>query len=266
VSHRVAAIDVDPADVGAGLAIGARIWSPPAGVPAVGALVDLHGGMWANGDRTTDAGLDSQLAGHGIVTIALDVPPASSATCIDIMEALRRGCAWALRVVRQLTSVERTGLLGCSSGGHLALLIGMSPPVDECPGPVFDYLVACWPVVDPAARLLYAKRVGRADIVAATGHFFGTVEMLDLLNPQVMLERGEHGLLPPLLLAIAGSDTNIPEELHSRFARDYRGRGGIVTVSRFPDAAHSFAIDAPGSPDALRLVEDIRNYAVEPAG
>jgi acetyl esterase/lipase len=233
----------------------------------VGALVDLHGGMWVNGDRTTDAGLDSQLAGQGIVTIALDVPPPSgSATCIDIVQALRHGCAWAQRVTRELTSVERTGLLGCSSGGHLALLIGMSPPVNESPGPVFDYLVACWPVVDPAARLLYAKRVGRADIVAATTHFFGTVEMLDLLNPQVMLERGEHGALPPLLLAVAGSDTNIPEDLCSRFERDYRGRGGTVTVSRFPGTSHSFAIDAPRSGDARRLVEDIRNYAVEPAG
>ena len=64
--------------------------------------------------------------------------------------------------------VDKVGALGVSSGGHQAMLLAMRPNDPRYAGfkPPYgatdaemslDYVIMCWPVIDPLARYHYAK-------------------------------------------------------------------------------------------------------------
>ena len=78
---------------------------------------------------------------------------------------------------------KRIGMVGSSSGGHLALLAATQPDIDahrgtsilvdgaETPAADVSARVCCvaslWPVSNPLFRLRYAERAVRAELVAA---------------------------------------------------------------------------------------------------
>lgn len=70
----------------------ARLYHP-AGAGPFPALVEVHGGAWASGDRLNNAPLDEALAKSGIVVLAIDfrMPPAHRypASIADINLAAR---------------------------------------------------------------------------------------------------------------------------------------------------------------------------------
>src|SRR5580765_4712214 len=107
----------------------ARVYRPK-GVPAAPllGLVDAHGGAWNRLDRTIGVHHGRGLAAAGVVVASLDFRqgpehkhPAASA---DVAAGVRwmRAHAGSLGV-----DPTRIGLLGQSSGGHLALLVGVRP-------------------------------------------------------------------------------------------------------------------------------------------
>jgi acetyl esterase/lipase len=127
------------------------------------ALVDVHGGAWASGDRLNNALLDEALAKNGIVVLAIDfrMPPAHRypASIADVNFATR----WLKARAAEFGSRrDLVGGLGTSSGGHQLLLSALQPanrdftalPLAEAPheDASLPYLVLCWPISDPLAR------------------------------------------------------------------------------------------------------------------
>ena len=49
----------------------ARVYQPKGAGPFP-TIVDVHGGAWHNGDRTSNAGICAALAAHGVLVAALD--------------------------------------------------------------------------------------------------------------------------------------------------------------------------------------------------
>ena len=91
-------------------------------------VVELHGGAWCRGDRTSDTILNEPLARSGVVVAALDFrqPPAAPypASLQDIHYAIR----WLKGRARDLGSrPDMIGSMGNSSGGHQAMLLAMRP-------------------------------------------------------------------------------------------------------------------------------------------
>src|ERR1051325_2225753 len=92
------------------------------------AVIDVHGGAWASGDRLNNAPLDEALAKNGIVVLAIDfrMPPAHRypASIADIHFAIR----WLKAHAREFGSRrELVSALGTSSGGHQLLLAALKP-------------------------------------------------------------------------------------------------------------------------------------------
>jgi acetyl esterase/lipase len=91
----------------------------PVGAGPFPALVEVHGGAWASGDRNNNAPLDEALAKSGIVVLAIDfrMPPEYRypLSIADINYATR----W-LKVHAGDFGSRRdlVGGLGTSSGGH----------------------------------------------------------------------------------------------------------------------------------------------------
>lgn len=265
------------------LALQARIYRPagrPAQSPAP-VVIDVHGGAWSAGDRDDGALYDRALAAEGFLVVAIDFRqgadfrhPAASA---DVTAAVR----WVRLNADALgADPERIGLIGSSSGGHLAMLAALRPnaeahlgtpltrlgdadgaaPQDQIDASV-DYVVAMWPVSDPQARFRYATRAGIQGLLGGHQAYFGGDElaMLDASIPRIVAS-GEAGMgeaLPPMLVVQPGMDSNIPQEMTFDLLRAYQARDGAIEYAFYPGQPHAFgARDSDASQDMIRLVRD----------
>ena len=266
-----------------GLELLARIYRPR-GEPAapLAALVDVHGGAWSRGDRTTGAHHCRALAASGLVVVSLDFRqggehkhPAANA---DVAAGVRftRSRARALGI-----DPTRIGLVGSSSGGQLVLLAAVKAGSDEHAGtPIVlpdgsrgatfgddavAFVVALYPVADPLARYRYA--VGRQNdgtgfdatrlVNAHHGYFKDEAAMAEASVTRIV-ESGEARALPPAWVAQPELDDNVPPAITEALVRAWQQAGGEMERVHFPGARHGFIQQA--SADADRAVTLIRGF------
>jgi len=247
-------------------------------------IVELHGGAWCLGDRLMDVAINKPLAQSGVVVAALDfrMPPEASypASLVDINYAIR----WLKTQAPALGSrPDLVGILGSSSGGHQAMLLGMRPRDPRyaalplpAGAPAVDAsvrcVVPCWPVIDPLARYHYAKKLkagGKpypelADLVLPLhDKYWKTEEAMAEGNPVLALERGERVELPPVLYIQGTNDKAHPRVDLDRFVAQYRKAGGQVQLELFEGEAEGFVIRNPASLASARAVEKIIEFVHE---
>ena len=247
-------------------------------------IVELHGGAWCLGDRLMDVAINKPLAQSGVVVAALDfrMPPEASypASLVDINYAIR----WLKTQATALGSrPDLVGILGSSSGGHQAMLLGMRPRDPRyaalplpAGAPAVDAsvrcVVPCWPVIDPLARYHYAQKLkagGKpypelADLVLPLhDKYWKTEEAMAEGNPVLALERGERVELPPVLYIQGTNDKAHPRVDLDRFVAQYRKAGGQVQLELFEGEAEGFVIRNPASLASARAVEKIIEFVHE---
>jgi acetyl esterase len=241
----------------------------PVGAGPFPALLDVHGGAWNQGTRDQNARIDRALAAAGLVVAAIDfrLAPAHPypASMLDVSYATR----WLKAHAADFGAMpDRLGSLGSSSGGHQVVLSAMRPRdpryavLELAEGPDLDasvaYVVACWPVLDPLARYLYARGAGRDDLVRASEAYFGDEGTMREASPNLILERAEPVGLPPVQVVYGTADGNVPRSIVDTFVERYRAAGGEAELALFPDAPHGFG-NRPG-PDAERAIEQIKAF------
>src|SRR2546428_1725033 len=121
----------------------ARIYRPKGEADApLAALVDVHGGAWSRGERTTGAHHGRALAASGLLVISLDFRQGSEhkhpAASADVAAGIRHVRAHAAPLGGD---PRRIGLVGRSSGGQLAPLPRgkpRAPPDARTPGVLPD--------------------------------------------------------------------------------------------------------------------------------
>ena len=207
------------------------------------ALIDVHGGAWASGDRLNNAPLDEALARSGIVVLAIDfrMPPQHRypASIGDVNLATR----WLKAHAAEFGSRrELVGGLGTSSGAHQLLLSVLKPtdpryaalPLAEAPAEdaSLPYVVLCWPISDPLARYRMVREKGNTRLVESHDAYWNSEAEMAEGNPQLILERGETGPLPPAILVQGLADDNVTPDMADRFAASYRARGGELEHDR----------------------------------
>lgn len=245
----------------AGKSLLARIWKP-AGPGPFPIMIDLHGGAWCNQDRTTNTVLSEAMASAGIVVIALDfrMPPdaAYPGSIQDIHFAVRwaraNAATWNARA-------DRIGLIGISSGGHQAMLLGLRPN-DERYGvhtaadvprgsAEVQAVVLCWPVIDPIGRYRYGKAAiagGKLaefpaqlpNVIPSHDKYWLTEAAMEEGSPPAILERGERVAMPPVLCVQGDADRMHPRDQLERFTQLYRARGGRIDVEIYPGEVEGF--------------------------
>lgn len=261
----------------------ARVYRPkgaPA-APLVG-LVDAHGGAWNRGDRTVGVHHGRGLAASGVVVASLDFRqgpahkhPAASA---DVAAGVRWMRAHAGRLG---VDPRRIGLVGQSSGGHLALLVGVRPGVaahvgtpvvlpdgalDARPGDdSVAFVLVQYPVADPPARFRYVQRRAQEPpsgfdasrlVASHHGYFSDEAAMADASVTRIV-SSGEARALPPVWLAHAELDDNVPAEITEAFVAAYARAGGRIERVHFPGARHGFMQQAGADTDkCIALMRD----------
>ena len=230
----------------------------PADAGPFPAVLDLHGGGWAKGDRNDCQARDAVLADAGIAAAALDFRHAGDGyptSLIDINYAVRwlKAHGAELRV-----DPGRIGIIGQSSGGHLAMLAAMRPHDPRYASialstgdPAIDATVRCvgvlWPVINPLSRYRRVRRLRDdgdppawvGDLPERHDLYWVTEQAMAEGNPMLALENGESAETPPALW-IQGQpdpvhdyrDPDSPLDLNEpeRFAANYRAAGGDIEV------------------------------------
>jgi acetyl esterase/lipase len=272
----------------------ARIYRP-AGEPAapLPALIDVHGGAWSQGDHATDALHCRALAACGMVVVSLGFRqgpdhkhPAASA---DVAAGVRYVRAHARRLG---VDPARVGVVGSSSGGHLALLLAVRPGAPEHVGtPIVlpdgglgatagddgvAWVLALYPVADPLARYRYV--LGRQNEPVQTGGFnaasfikshhgfFPNEEAMAAASVTRVLTSREHTALPAAWVAQPEFDDNVPASITEAFVQAYQGAGGQLEREHFPGARHGFIRrESPEAEKAIALMRDFIGRQLRPA-
>ena len=248
-----------------GLAV--RVYQP-AGAGPFPALVDVHGGVWTNRDRTANEVMDQALAESGIVVAAIDFRQAPEhpypAQVADVNLAIR----WLKTHAEEFDADPQTvGGIGGSSGGHTVLLSAMRPHHPaysylDLPGPDADatlkYLLLGWPIVDPYARYRFVQKSENARIVALSEGYFLTTDAMKEGSPFQILQRKEEAVLPPTIIVQGTADDNLPVPVTEQFVAAYREAGGDIELELFPDMPHLFG-NTPG-PESDRAVALMKRF------
>ena len=199
-------------------------------------LIDIHGGAWNVGSRVGGVYYDRQLALAGFRVAAIDFRHAPDYQHPSATEDIETAIEYFIANSKEINGdPDNIGLIGSSSGGHLALLPGIS-----CKHKL-DYVVALWPVSDPLYRYGYAKRVDRPFLIEAHENYF--VDEKTMLSASIpkLVGDGEFNHLPPILIVQPGEDKNVPLEMTYDLMSKYQSAGGYVEYVYYPGEEHGFA-------------------------
>jgi acetyl esterase len=236
-----------------------RLYRPAAGGTDT-LVVEVHGGAWTLNDRTTNAPIHRHLAENGIAVFALDFRLAPKHRYPAAIEDVNYGIRWAKANLKP----KRIGGLGTSSGGQQVVLSALQP--ERCAGEDLkedarlDFVVACWPILDPLARYQMAKAKGLKNLVDAHHAFWPDEATMKEGNPQLVLERGEASAKPPMLILQGTADENVEHFRADRFADAYRAAGGAVELVKFDGQPHTFIAKDPASSASRDALERISRF------
>lgn len=244
-----------------GLELLARIYRPKGAPRPVPALVDIHGGAWTRLDRTVGQHHGRGLAAAGIAVVSLDFRQGPAHKHPAMAEDAAAGVRWVrAHAARLAVDPVRLGLLGQSSGGHIALLVATQPglfagtPIVMPDGSLgaggddtVKVVLAAYPVADPLARHRFMT-VHTADpqfpnaprLVESSTGYFGSEAVMEQASVTRVVGTGKARALPPAWIGQPENDDNVPPEIPEALVAAWQKAGGRVERMRFPGAKHGF--------------------------
>ena len=99
------------------------------------ALILVHGGGWRAGNKSLQVPLAQQIAAHGFVTVAVEYQLSLEAKYPAAVHNIKAAIRW-LRANAEKYNVDPDfiAISGCSAGGQLATLVGMTNDVEKLEG------------------------------------------------------------------------------------------------------------------------------------
>jgi acetyl esterase/lipase len=246
----------------------ARVYQPqgPGPFPT---LLDLHGGAWHDKDRFANVPMCQAAARSGVLVVAIDMRNSPEAPYPGSVQDGHYGVRWLKHKAREWKGdPANLGILGSSSGGHVAELIGMRPfdpryaaiPLPEAPNldGTVAYVATRSPISDCHARYEHMVKTNRPEMVKKSKMYFDPWESIFEGNPALILQRGEKVTLPPLLIMQGELDSNVPWQIQDKFAQAYRAAGGECELEIFKGCEHMW-IQEPG-PQTDRAHEVLKAF------
>jgi acetyl esterase/lipase len=246
----------------------ARIYQPQGAGPFP-VLLDLHGGAWNDKDRFANEPMDVAVAKSGVLVVAIDLTLGGEAPYPASVQDANLGVRWLKSKAPQWKGDPATlGILGSSSGGHVAQLLGMRqnhPLYSKLPlagHPEIDssvrYVATRSPISDPMARYQNAENRGRSEMMRKSKTYFTPWETINEANPQKILERKEKATLVPMLVMQGGLDDNVLPAIQEKFAAAYKAAGGDIEFHVYEGCGHIW-IENPG-PQTDRAHEMVKGF------
>jgi len=246
----------------------ARIYQPQ-GVGPFPTLLDLHGGAWNNKDRTANEPMDRAVAASGVLVVAVDLTLAPEGPYPASVQDGNYGVRWLKSKAAEWNGeAANLGVLGSSSGGHVAELLGLRPrdprynaiPLsgDAKVDATVAYVATRSPISDTVARYQQAEKMKRESMINNNKTYFRPWETIVESNPQGILDRREAVTLPPLLIMQGALDDNVLPSVQEKFAASYRAAGGQCELHVFEGCEHEW-VAKPG-PQTDRAHEMVKAF------
>jgi acetyl esterase/lipase len=260
--------EVDFRRAASGRMLMARIYQPQ-GLGPFPALLDLHGGAWNNKDRLANEPMDRAVAASGVLVVAVDMTLAPDAPYPASVQDANYGVRWLKSKAAEWNgAAANLGVLGSSSGGHIAELLGMRPrdarynaiplPATPTVDATVAYVATRSPISDTYARYQQAEKMKRDGMIKSNKTYFRPWETIFEGNPQQILDRREAVALPPLLIMQGALDDNVLPSLQEKFAASYRAAGGECELHVFEGCEHEW-VAKPG-PQTDRAHEMVKAF------
>ena len=246
----------------------ARVYQPQ-GVGPFPTLLDLHGGAWNNKDRSANEPMDRAIAAAGMLVVAIDMTLSGEAPYPASVQDANYGLRWLKwKAAGWNGDPASLGVLGSSSGGHVAELLGMRPrdprynaiPLagDAKVDATVAYVATRSPISDTVARYQQAEKMKRDSMIKSNKTYFKPWETIFEANPQQILDRREAATLPPLLIMQGALDDNVLPAVQEKFAASYRAAGGDCELHVFEGCEHEW-VAKPG-PQTDRAHEMVKAF------
>ena len=246
----------------------ARVYQPQ-GVGPFPTLLDLHGGAWNNKDRGANEPMDRAVAASGVLVVAIDLTLAPEAAYPASVQDGNYGVRWLKSKAAEWNGeAANLGVLGSSSGGHVAELLGMRPrdarynAIALAGGSNVDatvaYVATRSPISDTYARYQQAEKMKRDGMIKNNKTYFRPWETIFEGNPQQILDRREAATLPPLLIMQGALDDNVLPAVQEKFSASYRAAGGDCELHVFEGCEHEW-VAKPG-PQTDRAHEMVKAF------
>ena len=233
----------------------ARIYQPQGAGPFP-TLLDLHGGAWNDKDRFANVPMDEAIARSGVLVVAVDLTLAPEAPYPASVQDANYAVRWLKAKAKTWNGdAAQLGVLGSSTGGHVAELLAMRPndprynaiPLQsaELVDAKVAYVIARSPISDPYTRYQQAEKMKREGMMTKTKNYFKPWETIFEANPQQILERGESVSMPPIFIMQGELDDNVIPPIQEKFAATYRKAGGECQLEVFAGCGHMWVAE-PG--------------------
>src|SRR6058998_989233 len=172
----------------------ARVYQPQ-GVGPFPTLLDLHGGAWNNKDRGANEPMDRAVAASGVLVVAVDLTLAPEAPYPASVQDANYGVRWLKSKAAEWNGdAANLGVLGSSSGGHVAQLLALRPrdarynaiPLSAVPSVDASvvYVATRSPISDTFARYQQAEKMKREGMIKNNKTYFRPWESIYEGNPQ----------------------------------------------------------------------------------
>jgi acetyl esterase/lipase len=246
----------------------ARVYQPQ-GVGPFPTVLDLHGGAWNNKDRGANEPMDRAMATSGVLVVAIDLTLAPEAPYPASVQDGNYGVRWLKAKAADWNGESANlGVLGSSSGGHVAELLALRPrdprynAIPLSAGASVDatvaYVATRSPISDTYARYQQAEKMKRDSMIKNNKTYFRPWETIHEANPQQILDRREAVTLPPLLIMQGALDDNVLPAVQDKFAASYRATGGDCELHVFEECEHEW-VAKPG-PQTDRAHEMVKAF------
>jgi acetyl esterase/lipase len=249
----------------------ARLYRPAKSADIL--LVDVHGGAWTQGDRLNNKVIHEHLAARGVTVFALDFRMAPEFRYPAAVQDVNFGIRWAKKHLGRLglSAQCKVGGLGSSSGGQLLFLNALLPDDGrfatadgslQGASASLDFLVGCWPILDPWARFNMAKAKGLKNLVDAHHAFWPDEAAMQEGNPYLVVSSGQASAMPPVLVLQGTGDANVEHANADLFVAAYRDKGGAIELEKYEGQEHTFVTKYPDAPASLQAIQRIGDYVV----
>jgi acetyl esterase/lipase len=237
---------------GGGRDLRCDVYAPQASDAPRFAVLLVHGGAWARGDRGSMRGFGERLAASGFVCVSpeyrLTGESAWPAQIADVKAAIR----WCRSQSANLgIDATRIGAMGFSAGGHLALLAAGTPGLPEFTGSgasagVGEQLAAVVAVYPPILFYVGGQRPSGATPARVLLGDAATEDAAREAGPLTYVRPG----FPPVCLMHGTADKEVPPSA-SRVFYDALVRAGVpVELHMYAAQPHGFA----QQPDFIDLI------------
>ena len=219
------------------------------GRPAPVAL-NVHGGGWSSGDKANNASEAPdipELVARGYLVAAVNYRMAPDAQFPAMIEDVK--CA--VRYLRAHASnyqldPNRIGAWGCSAGGHLVSLLGLTMPEDnfEGNGGYSEFSSRVQAVVDMAGPS-DVSTLGRYDAALAMS-VFGTAAYGDPALVKASPLTYVNAKAPPFLIVQGDRDITVQPVMSKRLYDGLKAAGADATLLMVKNAGHCPSATTPG--------------------